>query len=327
MKKFQLSLLLFTFLGVLIAQSEVFGQAGNEPNESNKNDLPPGWDYTNTGIVHGIVIPDDAIISIYGNAPTENTWLGVFYVDQSGEEKCGGARKYNPGQSNMLAAFGNDNTTATKDGFSYGEEFIWRIFCGETQTEYRALAVYYSMIHPDCYFGPDLCTLFRLDAIMNFQVELPAGWSGFSLPFTPVDGDPDQIFSDLDDNLIILQNDEYVYWPDAGINTFPAWEPVYGAQIKMTESTNIEIAGIPVAKEIYLSEGWNFLPVMAYCDIQASALFIPLHDQIDIVKTIAGNQVYWPDAGIFTLQTLQAGNAYLIHMNQPAMLIFPDCNP
>ncbi len=328
MKTIKTLLLISIIMWTSDMQFAAYGQVDSVTvYDSGRSELPPHWSFINTGIVVGIIIPDDAIISIYGNEPNDNTWLGVFYIDEFGEEKCGGFRKYNPANTFMLTAFGNDAFTPEKDGFDLGEKYNWRIYCGDSQTEYRAVAVYQSQIDPDCYFFPGvICTVGRIDAALTLQIELPAGWSGFSLPMSPITSNIEQIFSGLDDVLVILQNNEFVYWPDAGINTFPGWEPFFGAQIKLEDEAVMEITGIPSAGTIYLSEGWNYLPVMSLCDVDASPLFTPIQNKIEIVKAIAGPEIYWPEAGIYTLETLYVGKAYLILMNEPATIIYPDCD-
>lgn len=287
--------------------------------------LPPGWDYTNTGTLSAILIPHYAIISIYGDEPPEGSWLGVFYTDEFGVEKCGGARQYNPYESTLLATFGNDNTTPGKDGFSFGEKYIWRIYNIQTQMEYPAIATYNpNSTNPNGVFGPGFCEILKLEAILNLQIDVSAGWSGFSLPFNPLDQDVTAIFSGVDE-LIILQNNEFIYWPEEEINTFPYWWPSFGAQLKMAEDATLEVSGIPGERTISLPAGWNYLPVMSLCDVDVEGLFVEMNDKIDLVKSIAGFQLYWPAMGINTLEMLKTGKAYLIKLNQPATITFPGC--
>jgi len=288
--------------------------------------LPPGWEFTNTGIINGILIQQYAIISIYGDLPSDGSWLGVFYNDEFGEQKCGGARQINPDLAMILTAFGNDNTTPEKDGFSYGEKYTWRIFDIETMQEYPALPTYNpNTPNPNGLFQNGLCEILKLEAILNIQFNLSSGWSGLSLPFTPINQDVAGIFSEVEDHLVILQNTEFMFRPDQSINTFPAWLPTFGAQLKMEENTVIGISGIPFERTISLPAGWSYLPVMSICDVEVAELFSGLEGKIDIVKNIAGFHLYWPSMNINTLDVLETGKAYLIRLNQSATITFPAC--
>ncbi|MBE0637824.1 MAG: hypothetical protein IH598_04835 [Bacteroidales bacterium] len=288
--------------------------------------LPPGWEYTITWLVSAILIPHYAIISIYGDEPPEGSWLGVFYTDEFGVEKCGGACQYDYNLSMILTTFGNDNFTPEKDGFNTGEKYIWRIFDNVTMLEYPAIATYNpNSGNPNGTFGGLFCEILKLDAILTLQIDVSAGWSGFSLPFNPLDQDVTGIFSEIEDQLIILQNAEFIYWPEEEINTFPYWWPTFGAQLKMADDATLEVSGIPGERTISLPEGWSYLPVMSICDVDVVALFVVINDKIDLVKSIGGFQLYWPAMGINTLEMLQTGKAYLIKLNQPATITFPAC--
>ncbi len=70
---------------------------------------------------------------------------------------------------------------------------------------------------------------------------------------------------------------------------------------------------------------WNYLPVMCICNVDVLELFSGLEEKIDIVKAIAGNNLYWPSMQINSLDVLESGKAYLVRLNQPATITFPAC--
>ncbi len=43
----------------------------------------------------------------------------------------------------------------------------------------------------------------------------------------------EDMLADIINELIILQNNDFVYWPLQGVKTFPGWNETYGVQIKM----------------------------------------------------------------------------------------------
>lgn len=51
--------------------------------------------------------------------------IGVFYLDNSGFEACGGSIEWT-GNMISISAFGDDATTPEKDGFAEGEEIVWK---------------------------------------------------------------------------------------------------------------------------------------------------------------------------------------------------------
>lgn len=336
--KIMILVLVFFIPGFLCGHQEYYQQKGEQevPSErvpipelisGGKGTVPPGWEFTNTGVMNGILIPHYAIVSVYGNEPGIGSWLGVFYTDEYGVEKCGGARQYSPNQSMILVAYGNDPFTPLKDGFSNGEKFMWRIFENEIMVEYPAIPTYDpNASNPNGTFGNGVCEILKLEAVLNLQFNMKGGWNGFSLPFTPIVQDVPAIFDEIVDQLIILQNYEYVFWPEENINTFPYWLSSFGAQIKISADASMEVSGIPGVRSIDLAEGWSYLPVLSLCNVDVIGLFLPITEKIDVVKSIAETTLYWPAMGINTLGELETGKAYMIKLNQPATIIFPDCS-
>jgi len=98
-----------------------------------------GWSVTNTASNATLAILDDnfgdftigwsdlqpamAAIS-YFTCPIV---LGVFYTDDSGQLVCGGQTVWNNTGSMAISAWGDDPTTAEKDGFSGGESYTFRL--------------------------------------------------------------------------------------------------------------------------------------------------------------------------------------------------------
>ncbi len=116
-----------------------------------------------------------------------------------------------------------------------------------------------------------------------------------------------------------------MYWPSQGINSFPGWSETYGAQIKMTGDVFLTVAGIPENNELSLPAGWSYLPISSLCNIDANDLFTPIINKIDIVKSVAGFQVYWPAMSIYSLDVLETGASYLIKLTEAVTLNFPEC--
>lgn len=89
--------------------------------------FPAGWTITSTGTSHLINIP--VSVTFTNSSLTYGDYIGVFYLDQGGVEKCGGATIWDGTKSRVVVAYGDDATTTTiKEGFSSGENFIWKIW-------------------------------------------------------------------------------------------------------------------------------------------------------------------------------------------------------
>jgi PKD repeat protein len=295
-------------------------------SDCSSTGLPPGWNFIPNALQHTILVSTDADPNIFGEALGTGDYIGVFFMD-NGEEKCGGALQWS-GQNDVIMVFGDDPTTPEKDGFDEGETILWKIYDVSDLKEYPAL-VSYDQTYPD-YDGTfqlnGVSKLNSLEALLIQSTVIPAGWSGFSMAMTPLNPDLNAIFADVINQLIILQNSDYVFWPSQGLNTFPGWDETLGAQIKMSESVTLTIPGIPESDELSLPEGWSYLPVSSECNIDADELFSPVIDKIEVVKAVANYEVYWPAMGIYTLSVLQPGLSYMIKLTEPATIVFPECS-
>jgi len=161
--------------------------------------------------------------------------------------------------------------------------------------------------------------------LVHFNV--PTGWSGVSSVFY-VDASVENIFSGPGtDGLVILQSQDGVYYPGENINTIGQWENNPGYKIKTESPLDFYVAGwTRKPAELELFEGWNILPCWSDCPIAIGDLFASkVIGEPVIVKEIAGPGIYWPDKSIYTLNTLQPGNAYMINMDSEATVVFPGC--
>ena len=98
-----------------------------------------GWSVTNTASNATLAILEDNFndfIIVWGvNSPVETPIsnltcpivLGVFYTDDSGQLVCGGQTVWNNTGSMAISAWGDDPTTAEKDGFSGGESYTFKL--------------------------------------------------------------------------------------------------------------------------------------------------------------------------------------------------------
>ncbi len=148
-------------------------------------------------------------------------------------------------------------------------------------------------------------------------ISLQPGWNDLSSYLDPQNKNVISVTGDLGDNLVILQNLDKVYWPFGGINTIGDWDYMSGYFIKVQQAANLTISGQePEDKTITFVEGWNLFPVLSKNDVSITQLFESNLDDIIIIKDGVGNMIYWPAAGVSTLETLIVGRAYLIKVEE-----------
>lgn len=105
--------------------------------------LPPGWQFTQTGRWHIHNIPVDADPRVYGVSLAAGDWIGVFFINDNGDESCGGAVEWPATSGINLIAYGDDPATPEKEGFGDLEDVIWRVYTWDNFSEYYAEADYH----------------------------------------------------------------------------------------------------------------------------------------------------------------------------------------
>jgi hypothetical protein len=292
--------------------------------------LPPGWEYTNTGTVHIISVFTSANPSICGIPLQQGDYIGVFYVGDDGELHCGGAGEWTGEENVGIFANGNDSYTSVKDGFAFGEPMQWKIFSwSTTQQEYVAYPNYQSgegLVSNNKWYSGGLSIVNGLNAYEKQEIVIPAGWSGISGFLTPRTNNLANTMKPIVDEIVVMQTLTKLYYPSQGINNILLWNTNHGYKIKVTEDVILPFPGCELTdRSLNMTATWNIIPVKSECYVQVSELFNPVVNNVIVVKEIAGNNVYWPQMGINTLQVLSPGKAYLVAVNQNTSITFPEC--
>jgi hypothetical protein len=187
---------------------------------------------------------------------------------------------------------------------NYNVTSVWSNGC---ESEYSNTASVFGAICQDYYFSK--------------------GWnsmSGFVVPSTPAVED---LFLPVANELTIFRNLSQVYWPEQGVNTIGDFDNLSGYVLKVSEDATFNYCGEGVAqRDLTLSEGWHYLPILSECDVDAMKLFSGISGNIDIVIELIGTKVYWPEMGVYSLETLSPGKAYKIKLSGQAEINFPACD-
>jgi uncharacterized protein (TIGR02145 family) len=158
------------------------------------------------------------------------------------------------------------------------------------------------------------------------QYQFAQGWNSISGFVVPSDPAVVSMFAPLQNNLVVMQNLEALYWPSQGLNTIVNFDNTSGYAIKLTENASFDYCGDAfAATTIQLDAGWNYLPVLSSCDVDAMMLFEGIIDDIVYVQDLIGTQVFWPVMGIYTLEKLIPGRAYKIKALNTVAITFPEC--
>jgi len=153
-------------------------------------------------------------------------------------------------------------------------------------------------------------------------IDLSVGWNSLSSYILPANKGIVDIFNQVSDGFIIAETTGGVYFPTGLLNTIGEWESQSAYKVKMDAPGTLQIIGEPESnKTLFLSAGWNLIPVICNIPVDAASIFGAL--DVEMVKDIAGTGIYWPDLDINTLGDLQPGEAYYIYMNTAGSLTFP----
>jgi hypothetical protein len=293
--------------------------------------VPPGFEFYNTANPGMIAIEVSAQPDICGDVIQAGDYIGVFYLDENGQEKCGGHGIWSNHVNAFIAAMGDDTYTPQKDGFAYGEIMRWKIYS-------YALGGKVSPATPTFIVGPGLSSdnkwypmgmyiTKKVQGKDDNQILIPKGWSGLSSYTVPKSSIITNVMSPILSRLIIIQDMTKMYYPGAGINTMLTWNTAKGYKIKVTQDVYLPMMGCPLPNPtVSLASGWNIVPVLSECNVLVSELFAPVMNKLTVVKDVAGTGVYWPAAGVHTLQVLVPGRAYFVMMTSAASITYNDCD-
>ena len=157
-------------------------------------------------------------------------------------------------------------------------------------------------------------------------VALHAGWQGLSSYVMPADDQIDHIFLPIQNVLTLVYNFNAMYWPSGGVNTLQMWDHHDGFVIKVTDDITLNLTGFAEADNVFQAPAsWSLLPVISPADVSVAEVLENSPSQgVTIIKEIGGTGVYWPDYNIATLEVLETGRAYLLLLNDPGEIVFPD---
>lgn len=293
------------------------------------SNLPPGWDYSTSLYQHLLIVPQAANPRITDTPLSTGDYIGVFYTNTFGQKLCGGAAIWTGEESIAVIAQGDDPFTPFKDGFSYNEAFEWRFYSYARNRDFVAVPQYDPSLPSTGVFLPmAMSALTDIYAGMIYELHIPQGWSGISVPVDPWYPQMDTLFEPIMENLVMVYNNSGIFWPENSINTLGNWNVLSGYTIKALQADTVFIEGYKEKNLTRgLASGWNYLSVPVNCEADVVSLFAANINKTVMVREIAGLNMYWPQFSVNTLGVVKPGKSYLVCVSQPFNLQFPVCSP
>jgi|GEM_PF-4324568 len=156
-------------------------------------------------------------------------------------------------------------------------------------------------------------------------ITLNQGWNAWSSYANPTSKlSMEDVLNPIVDDMIVTQHFTELYYPEYGINTFGNMNNSHGYMTKMANAAVLIISGNMADPTINLTEGWNLMPVLSECAVAAADLFSTMSELVIAVDP-AGNGIYYPGGGIYTLTSLLPGKAYWVKVGADVEYTYPEC--
>ena len=286
----------------------------------------PNWFTTNTGNSHSIMLTEfDPVIGeeplVYGD------FIGVFFTDFNGQLRCGGKTIWT-GENQGLAVWGDDGTTPEKDGFAPGEAMIWKVWKATELESFTTFATFGNNPSNSVNYSVNgLSILLSLYINVNQNLNLPQGWSMFSLNIEPVDSDFTVLLEPIIDNVRLVKNySGQAYIAAYNFNGIGALERGEGYQIKLEEAQVLSLTGsyiYPENNPLTIPSGWSMI---SYLRTEPAAVdqvlsSVNQNENLRIFKDYLG-RTYLPEYGFNGIGDFTPGQGYQIKLVETDTLLY-----
>ena len=290
------------------------------------NGMPsPTWHVENTGNSHSIMltefnpyIGEEALL--YGD------FIGIFFNDQDGNLRCGGKTIWT-GQNNSLTAWGDDPFTPEKDGFTEGETFILKVWKTSELESFNTMPTFSPNFNLGNYAVNGMSVLLALNTNVNQTLNLPGGWSMFSLNIILDDFSTPNVFSQIIDQVSLVKN--YLgmaYLPEWNYNGIGDLNNTEGYQIKLSSPQSLTLSGgyvYPENHPLNLPSGWSMISYLRTVAADASNVLAVLNEtgNLLIAKNYLG-LAYLPDWNYNGIGDMVPGQGYQIKLVEADTLVY-----
>ena len=301
----------------------------DDDSSGGSNSTVP-WEVLVTGSNHTMIIDANSSIDLDGMTIEVGDALGVFYSDENGSLQCAGYITWT-GENNAIAAQGDDSTTDEIDGFVSGENFVWMVWDNSEGMALMANATYQDNMPNQGSFVVNgisaISSLNSVPAITEQLLELPAGWSNFSVYMMADNMDLAYCLSSIVENVVIAKDNEgSAYLPDFNFNGVGDVEIGQGYQVKLLNESSILMPGtymLPEENPIDLTPGWNMIGYLRLEGADAAAILadVVAHDNLVIAKDYEGN-AYLPEFNFNGIGDMLPTQGYQLKVNEADQLLY-----
>ena len=158
-------------------------------------------------------------------------------------------------------------------------------------------------------------------------VHLRAGWSGISSYQILDNPQLEDIFAEqiANGSFEIMLDTSGIFWPGQNVNQIGNWNTYKGYKVKMNLADSALFVGQFVDDQtVTLNPGISYMPVLSKTAVSAQEIFDQLDGNLLYAFDIYNGLVYWPDGGLFTLNTLEPGVGYLVMLTNSGEVVFPE---
>jgi len=160
----------------------------------------------------------------------------------------------------------------------------------------------------------------------SLDIQLNSGWNQISSNIVPVNRAIEDIFSDIQENLTLVKNDNTgIYWPEIEINEIGEWNPLLGYQVYVEDEDVLQFTGTRLSPDLHpvdLNEGWNQIAYLRTTPMNVEDALAGIDNEIEIVSNNAGD-VYWPEYDINSLVIMEPGQGYKLSVTEEVTLTYP----
>ena len=264
--------------------------------------------------------------------------IAVFDLDENGDEICVGvsivSSTISPQAPLMIIVSNDDPLTDTIDGFTSGNEIIYRIWSSASQTEHTIFVATYNPSYDSVYkpLGTALVEL-NFNNYIDQSINLSQGWNIMSFNVTPNNLDmldvlqpiisTNELVKLIDEKGEFVQNLPGLGW----VNTVGDMANTEGYIVKVIDDTDFVTTGLEITQPITipLSPGWNIMGYTYGGPINGTTVVQPLITSGELVKVIdeAGGTIEeFPAAGwINTIGDFDTGEGYYIKVSDSTSLL------
>jgi len=263
--------------------------------------------------------------------------VGIFDVDGSGNEICVGVgtvtQAITPGTPLSITVSSDDPNTTDVDGFTTGNQIVYKGWATTTQTEYSNFQATYNPVL-DTTFSPLGTALLDLNfsSYITQYISLSAGWNIASFYVEPDNMnllnilqplvDSGELIKSIDEAGGFIQNIPGVGW----MNTIGNMANSEGYYIKVNQNSQLTLFGalLETPYDIPLNSGWNIISFPLPCSADPVEIFETLINSSCLIKVIneAGGFIqYIPGVGwMNTIGNLEPGEGYYIKVDDNCVI-------